>query len=208
MRRSSRSSRSRSSRSSSQQGWFIIGFRQNQNWIILALSRATINSDVRVSSRQHCSSCTVMCHRWQTAACPWLVSMISPSLACRSKLCSSLLSIMWSYAMGILCNSLQCRWLINQPKNFKNVSKRVVPFNEGFYANKDKNVVQWNKMKEGFGVIQLHLNNSSASSTPLSHLSSTTDDFDVVDDSKWRKNNIDYMSMLVWLIRKLGYHSS
>ena len=65
------------------------------------------------------------------------------------------------------------------------------------------------KMKEGLGVIQLHLNNSSASSTPpLSHLSSTTDDFDVVDDSKWRKNNIDYMSMLVWLIRKLGYHSS
>jgi len=51
------------------------------------------------------------------------------------------------------------------------------------------------KMKEGLGVIQLHLNNSSASSTPLSHLSSTTDDFDVVDDSKWRKNNIDYMSM-------------
>jgi len=52
------------------------------------------------------------------------------------------------------------------------------------------------KMKEGLGVIQLHLNNSSASSTPLSHLlSSTTDDFDVADDSKWRKNNIDYMSM-------------
>jgi hypothetical protein len=41
------------------------------------------------------------------------------------------------------------------------------------------------KMKEGLGVIQLHLNNSSASSTPLSHLlSSTTDDFDVADDSK------------------------
>ena len=64
------------------------------------------------------------------------------------------------------------------------------------------------KMKEGLGAIQLHLKNSSASSTPLSHLSSTTDDFDVADDSKWRKNNIDYMSMLVWLIRKLGYHSS
>ena len=30
------------------------------------------------------------------------------------------------------------------------------------------------KMKEGLGVIQLHLNNSSASSTPMSHLSSTT----------------------------------
>ena len=102
MRRSSRSRRSRSSRSSSQWGWFIVGFRQNQSWIILALSRETIDSDVRVSSRQHCSSCTVMCHCWQTAACPWLVS-ISSSLACRSTLCSSLLCIMWSYAMGILC---------------------------------------------------------------------------------------------------------
>ena len=64
------------------------------------------------------------------------------------------------------------------------------------------------KMKEGLGVIQLHLKNSSASISPLSHLSSTTDDFDVADDSKWRKNNIDYMSTLVWLIRKLGYNSS
>ena len=85
--------------------------------------------------------------------------------------------------MGILCNSLLGRWLINQLKNSKNVSKRVVPFNEGFHANKG-NVIYWNKMEEGFGVIRLHLNNSSASSTPLSHLSSTTDDFDVVDDSK------------------------
>ena len=127
--------RSRRSRRSSQWGWFIVGFRQNQSWIILALSRETIDSDVRVSSRQHCSSCTVMCHCWQTAACPWLVS-ISSSLACRSTLCSSLLCIMWSYAMGILCNSLLGRWLINQLKNSKNVSKRVVPFNEGFYANK------------------------------------------------------------------------
>ena len=34
-------------------------------------------------------------------------------------------------------------------------------------------------------MIQLHLNNSSASNTPLSHLlSSITDDFDVVADSK------------------------
>jgi len=39
-------------------------------------------------------------------------------------------------------------------------------------------------MKEGLGVIQLHLNNLGASSTPLSYVSSTTDDFDVVDDSK------------------------
>jgi len=38
--------------------------------------------------------------------------------------------------MGILCNSLLGRWLINQLKNSKNASKRVVPFNEGFYANK------------------------------------------------------------------------
>ena len=96
--------------------------QQDQSWIMLALSRAKIDSDVRVLSRQHCSSCTVMCHHWQTAACPWLV-LISPSLACRSTLRSSLLSIMWSYAMGILCNSLLGRWLINQLKNSKNVSK-------------------------------------------------------------------------------------
>ena len=135
-------SRSRSSSSSSSQwGWFIIGFRKDQSWIILALSaRATIDcSDVRVLSGQHCSFlCTVMCHSWQTAAaCPWLVSISHFSLACRSTLCSSLLSNMWNYALGILCNSLQCQWLINQLKNVKNVSKRrVVPFNEGFHANK------------------------------------------------------------------------
>ena len=145
MRRSRRTRRRSRSRSSSQRGWFIVGFRQNQSWIILALSRATIDSDMRVSSRQHCSSCTVMCHCWQTAACPWLVS-ISSSLACRSTLCSSLLCIMWSYAMGILCNSLLGRWLINQLKNSKNVSKRVVPFNEGFYANKGKS---FNEKNEG-----------------------------------------------------------
>ena len=53
---------SSSSRSIIQQGWFSVGFREDQSWIFLALSRATINSDARVSSRQHCSSCTVMCH--------------------------------------------------------------------------------------------------------------------------------------------------
>jgi len=110
MRRSSRSrsrrtrrrsrSRSRSSRSSSQRGWFIVGFRQNQSWIILALSRATIDSDMRVSSSQHCSSCTVMCHCWQTAACPWLVS-ISSSLACQP----------WVHCVTVYCVD---GWLISR----------------------------------------------------------------------------------------------
>ena len=91
---------------------------------------------VQVLSRQHYSSCTVMCHHWQTATCTWLV-LISPSLACRSTLRSSLLSIMWSYAMGILCNSLQCWWSIYQLKDLKRYPReRLAPVNEGLHANK------------------------------------------------------------------------
>ena len=117
MRRSSRSSRR--SRSSSQWGWFIVGFRQNQSWIILALSRETIDSDVRVSSRQHCSWCTVMCHCWQTAACPWLVS-ISSSLACQP----------WVYCVTVYCVD---GWLISRriskmyPRELCHLTKGFTP---------------------------------------------------------------------------------
>ena len=134
MRRSSRSRSRRSRRSSSQRGWFIVGFRQNQSWIILALSRATIDSDMRVSSRQHCSSCTVMCHCWQTAACPRLVS-ISSSLACQP----------WVYCVTVYCVD---GWLISRriskmyPRELCHLTKGFTPIKAMSFNGKNEGVIR------------------------------------------------------------------
>jgi hypothetical protein len=98
--------------------------------IILALSRATIDSDMRVSSRQHCSSCTVMCHCWQTAACPRLVST-SSSLACQP----------WVYCVTVYCVD---GWLISRriskmyPRELCHLTKGFTPIKAMSFNGKNE----------------------------------------------------------------------